>query len=41
MEYQKEMEKTRKEFTEYLEKSLSTYDIDSVMSELYDDEYLI
>lgn len=41
MEYQKEMEKTKKEFTEYLEKSLSTYDIDSVMSELYDDEYLI
>ena len=41
MEYQKEMEKTRKEFPEYLEKSLSTYDIDSVMSELYDDEYLI
>lgn len=41
MEYQKEMEKTRKEFTQYLEKSLSTYDIDSVMSELYDDEYLI
>lgn len=41
MEYQKEMEKTRKEFTEYLENSLSTYDIDSVMSELYDDEYLI
>lgn len=41
MEYQKEMKKTRKEFTEYLEKSLSTYDIDSVMSELYDDEYLI
>ena len=41
MEYQKEMEKTRKEFTEYLEKSLSSYDIDSVMSELYDDEYLI
>ncbi|MGC7718917.1 helix-turn-helix domain-containing protein [Staphylococcus epidermidis] len=41
MEYQKEMEKNRKEFTEYLEKSLSTYDIDSVMSELYDDEYLI
>ena len=41
MEYQKEMEKTRKEFTEYLEKSLSTYDIDSVMSELYDYEYLI
>lgn len=41
MEYQKEMEKTKKEFTEYLEKSLSTYNIDSVMSELYDDEYLI
>ena len=41
MEYQKETEKTRKEFTQYLEKSLSTYDIDSVMSELYDDEYLI
>ena len=41
MEYQKEMEKTRKEYTQYLEKSLSTYDIDSVMSELYDDEYLI
>lgn len=41
MEYQKEKEKTRKEFTEYLEKSLSTYDIDNVMSEFYDDEYLI
>lgn len=41
MEYQKEKKKTRKEFTEYLEKSLSTYDIDNVMSEFYDDEYLI
>ncbi|SCU55297.1 putative transcriptional regulator [Staphylococcus aureus] len=35
------MEKTRKEFTERLEKSLSTYDIDSVIREIYDDEYLI
>ncbi|HGX1130107.1 TPA: XRE family transcriptional regulator, partial [Staphylococcus aureus] len=40
-EYQKEVEKTRKEFTERLEKSLSTYDIDSVIREIYDDEYLI
>ncbi|HHQ7297933.1 TPA: helix-turn-helix domain-containing protein [Staphylococcus aureus] len=40
-EYQKEVEKTRKEFTERLEKSISTYDIDSVIREIYDDEYLI
>ncbi|HFO0661474.1 TPA: helix-turn-helix domain-containing protein [Staphylococcus aureus] len=40
-EYQKEVKKTRKEFTERLEKSISTYDIDSVIREIYDDEYLI
>lgn len=40
-EYQKEVKKTRKEFTERLEKSLSTYDIDSVIREIYDNEYLI